>query len=64
MSNYSQVCGIDVSKDTLDYCILPQQLCSSGLVPVHQISNESESIIMDFGRSKFNQTLLYGNLQF
>ncbi len=57
MSFYSQVCGIDVSKDTLDYCILPQEIHTSDIPTVHQISNESENIMMDFGRSMFDQTL-------
>jgi len=54
MINFTQVCGIDVSKDTLDYCLIP----SSPNEPISDcFSNDSTSIRAQFSGSAFDSTL-------
>ena len=54
MINFTQVCGIDVSKDTLDYCLIP----SPPNEPISDcFSNDSTSIRAQFSGSAFDSTL-------
>jgi len=56
MNAYQQFCGIDVSKDTLDYCLLP---LGETKFPeqVHQLSNDRSSIRTAFATETFTDTL-------
>ena len=57
MSNYSQLCGIDVSKDTLDYCVSNWDVSTFDKVPVLKIPNEVSAILEDFSQTCFDDTL-------
>ena len=57
MSMYSKICGIDVSKDTLDYCLLPKSSPVDAPGQLAQISNDTSSICQDFSQRRFNDTL-------
>lgn len=54
MSNFTQVCGIDVSKKTLDYCLIPQSTDE----PISDcFSNKATAIRHQFSGSAFDSTL-------
>lgn len=55
--NYAQICGIDVSKSTLDYCVLTKDYSDKKPPQTEQIPNESKQIARDFSRDEYDQTL-------
>lgn len=55
MSTFTQFCGIDVSKDTLDYCLIKNQIDPIG--KFEKIANQMDSIEDEFGGVKFDNTL-------
>lgn len=57
MTDYLQTCGIDVSKDTLDYCVLPKGSAGSLRPKTSQISNTWDAIASSFGGEAFDNTL-------
>ncbi len=57
MSNFTQFCGIDVSKDTLDYCFLPCTGGNPNTIPVHQITNTMSAVNQDFSCATYKNTL-------
>lgn len=57
MSNFTQFCGIDVSKDTLDYCFLPSIGGKPSTVAVHQITNSMSAVNQDFNDASYKDTL-------
>lgn len=59
MSTFPQICGIDVSKDTLDYCVLKSQ-SNIQLKKDHlyeSLKNDLSVIHAEFSGSEFNETL-------
>lgn len=57
MTDYLQTCGIDVSKDTLDYCVLPKGAAGGFRPKTSQIPNTSDAIASSFGGEAFDNTL-------
>ena len=55
MGTFSQFCGIDVSKDTLDYCLSNRQ--SKEGLGLDQIPNQLTAIQETFAGERFNNTL-------
>lgn len=55
MSSFSQICGIDVSKDTLDYCLLKAK--SESTPQYDSINNDMKTIAQQFSCSIYENTL-------
>ena len=55
MSTFTQVCGIDVSKDSLDYRLTKRT--DERLIQDDQIANDPKAIHSLFSKPAFNQTL-------
>ena len=55
MTNFGQYCGIDVSKDLLDYCL--NQGLSNPDCHYEQLANQSELIAKQFSAAEFDNTL-------
>jgi transposase len=55
MSSFTQFCGIDVSKDTLDFCLMANKVEEKGLF--EKIANQSEQIAQQCKDAKYDNTL-------
>lgn len=57
MNNFTQFCGIDVSKDTLDYCFLPRIGETPSTITMRQIKNTIPAINQGFNKLANKETL-------